>query len=939
MEKSMRQLLKRVLPALVVLLPAALVAQDMNSPIPFDPNVRTGKLPNGMTYYIRHNAKPEKRVELRLAVNAGAMEENDDQQGLAHFNEHMAFNGTKHFQRNDLINFLESAGVKFGADLNAYTSFDETVFMLQVPTDSEKILSNAMLVLEDWAHNLAFDSVEIDKERGVVISERRLGLGAFERMREKYWPIMFKDSRYALRLPIGKLDILENCKHSTLKQFYLDWYRPDLMAIVVVGDIDVDKMEKKIKEEFSPIPAKVNPRPRIDYPVPDTKDLLVCEATDKEMPYNMIQIIYKHDKVYTKTLADYKKAIALNLYNAMLNNRLKELQQQANPPFLFSYVNIGAEVRTKDAYTSFGIVPSGGVTHGVEVLLEQNEKVKRFGFTATELDRTKKDIMRQLETQLAEMDKTESKEYVQEYVSNFLEQEPSPGIKYDYDFFKKYMPDVTLDDVNSVAKNYITDNGKNAVIVIQAPQKDSATLPSEDTIRKIFNGIQNMKLTAYVDKVSDKPLMATKPTPGKVVSEKQIKEFGVTEWTLSNGVKVVLKPTDFKNDEVVFDAYRWGGTSLVSDKDFESAAKAGDIENVSGIGEFGPTQLDKMLTGKVVEVRPTLGELSEGFTGSFSPKDMETAFQLVNLYYTSPRKDDTAYQAFMDQQRGFIQNQSVEPNVAFGDTVGVTMSQYHFRRRPVTEAILGEVNENAAFEAYKQAFSDGNGFTFFFVGNFTLDQIKPFVETYLGGLPSKSPTPMWKDQNITRPTGTLTKTVYRGKEPKSTVAMIYTGPFEFNRKNRLGLEALSQLLSIKLREQLREEMSGVYGVFAQGSPSHYPKQQYQFTVYFGCAPERVDELTNAALKEIDSVRHFGASDINLNKIKETLKRQRQVDLKDNKFWLTTLTQNDMNNENLLDLQNFDKDVDAISSDYLKALANQYLDGKNYAKFMLMPEKQ
>jgi zinc protease len=913
-------------------------AQSTDQTIPMDPLVRTGKLPNGMTYYIRKNVKPEKRAELRLAVNAGAMEENDDQQGLAHLTEHMAFNGTKHFQKNDLINFLESSGVKFGADLNAYTSFDETVYMLQVPTDSEQVFKKAFLVLEDWAHNLSYDSIEIDKERGVVISERRLGLGAFERMREKYWPVMFKDSRYALRLPIGKLDILENCKHSTLKQFYADWYRPELMAIVAVGDFDVDKVEKMIKDEFSPIPVKPNPRPRVDYPVPDTKDLLIAEATDKEMPYNMIQLIYKHDKVSTTTLADLKRDYTFQLYSSLLNNRLKELDQQPNPPFLAAFLNIGDIVRTKDAYTAFGIVGSGGVKRGLETLLIENERVKRFGFTSTELERGKKEMMRQFETQLQEKDKTESKSYVQEYVSNFLQKDPTPGIQYEYEFAKKHLGEITLDEVNKVAKDWITDKGQNAVIVIQAPQKDSATLPSEDTIRGLFNTVQGMKLIAYEDKVSNKPLMAVKPAPSKIVSEKQIKELGITEWTFANGVKVVLKPTDFKNDEVLFNAYRWGGTSLVTDKDYMSATMAAAIEDQSGLGEFNDIALSKLLSGKVVEVSPTMGELSQGFNGKFSPKDMETAFQLINLYFTSPRKDDTAFQSLMSQEKGFIQNQNVDPENAFRDTVSVTMSQYNFRRRPTTLATLGEVDENKAYDIYKNAFSDANGFTFFFVGSFKPEEIKPLVEMYIGSLPSKNPAPMWKDVGITKPKGVITKTVVRGKEPKSTVELLFTGSFEYNRKNRLQLEALSQLLSIKLREQLREEMSGVYGVFSRGIPTHFPKPEYQFIVYFGCAPERVDELTNAALKEIDSVKNFGANEVNLHKIKETFKRQREVDLKDNKFWLSAISQNYQNGEDILELQNFDKEVDAISSDILKSLANQYLGMTNYAKFILTPEK-
>jgi zinc protease len=911
---------------------------ELNKPIPNDSAIRMGKLPNGMTYYIKRNVKPEKRVELRLAVNAGSVLENDDQQGLAHFTEHMAFNGTKNFQKNDLINFLELSGVKFGADLNAYTSFDQTVYMIQIPTDSEKILQKGFQILEDWAHNLSFDSVEIDKERGVVISERRLGLGAFQRMQSQYWPILFKDSRYAERIPIGKLDILENCKHATLKQFYLDWYRPELMAVIVIGDIDVDNIEKLIKEKFSKIPTNPNPRPRTFYPVPDSKGLIIAKATDKEDPYNIIELIYKHSKQHSTTLNDLRRDMISELFTGMLNNRLQELQKKAEPPFIFSSTNIGELVRTKDAFTSFALVKSMGIEKGIDALITESERVKRFGFTSTELERQKKEMMSKMEQLVKEQNKTESKEYIDDYVNAYLENEPLPSVNFMYSFYKKYLDGIGLDDVNTVAKNWITNNGENAVIVIQSPSKDSASMPLDDTIRHIFESIQKKELKPYEDKVSNKPLMAVKPSPGKVISEKEVKELEVTEWTLSNGVKVVLKPTDFKNDEIVFSAYQWGGTSLYPDKDYMSASVAASIADEAGIGEFNSTSLEKMLAGKIVSVSPTLGELSEGFSGNCAPADLETALQLTNLYFTNPRKDDTAFMAFMGQEKGFIENRSVDPNNAFNDTVGVTMSEYHYRHRPYTMNILNEIDENRAFEIYKERFSNANGFTFFFVGNFKLSEMKPLIELYLGSLPSKNTTPMWKDVGVNTPKGLINKTVYRGKEPKATVQLIYSGPYEYSRKNRLDMYALSSLLSIKLREQLREEMSGVYGVGAFGNGSHYPKQEYKFIIYFGCAPERVEELISATMKEIDSVKNFGAGPINLQKIKETMKRQHEVDVKDNKYWLSSLSQYYQNNENILDILAFDKYVEGLTNDDFKRLANLYLNMTNYAKFVLMPGK-
>jgi zinc protease len=913
-------------------------AQNLSQPIPMDDSIRTGVLPNGMTYYIRRNHKPENRAELRLAVNVGSMEENDDQQGLAHFNEHMAFDGTQHFKKNEIIDFLEKSGVKFGADLNAYTSFDETVYKIQVPTDSQAIFNKAIQILDDWTYNLEYDSVKIEKERGVVISERRLGLGAFQRMEDKYWPILFKDSRYAERIPIGKLDVLQNCKHATLEQFRLDWYRPELMAVIVVGDFDVNKVEKMVIETFSKTPVKPNARPLVPYPVPDNKELLIAKTTDKEMPYNFIEITVKHDKEHERTLDDMRRDMIHQLFSTMLNDRLQELQKQTPSPFSFAQTDIGELVRTKDAFNAFALVKSGGVDTGLEVLLTAIEKVKRFGFTPTEFDRAKEDLMRQEESQFKEKDKTESKNYVEQYVDAYLEKEPVPGIEFEYAFYKKNIDGIKIDEVNQVAKDWITDNGQNTVIVIQSPQKDSASLPTDAAIKAVYTKVKSEDLKPYVDKTSNKPLMAVMPTAGKVTEEKQIKDLGITEWKLSNGIKVVLKPTDFKNDEVVFNAYRWGGNSLYPDNENISATFSANIEDQAGIGAFNSTTLDKMLQGKIVEVSPQLNELSEGFNGKFSPQDIETAMQLINLYFTQPRKDDTAYGAFMDQMKSFIQNRSDDPSSIFQDTIQTVMSQHSYRRRPMSLNVLNEADENTAFNIYKERFSDAGDFTFFFVGSFTLEQIKPLVELYLASLTVKNEPHSYKDLGIKTPTGVINKTVYKGTEPKSSVQIVFTGPAQYSIKDQRNMQALSNVLDIMLRMQLRQQMSGVYGVYAAGNITHYPKQEYKYTIAFGCDPKMVDTLTKAAFLEIDSLKRFGASDVNLRKIKESFHRERESALKENSFWLNAVSQGYKDNTDVMAILTFDAWVDSLTSDDIKHLANQYFNMSNYAKFILMPEK-
>ncbi|MBI2268768.1 MAG: insulinase family protein [Bacteroidetes bacterium] len=936
----MKKYLLCVLTALVYTF--SLTAQsnpDLTSQIPMDSTVRTGKLSNGLKYYIKKNGKPEKRAELRLAVNAGSNYENDDQQGLAHFVEHMAFNGTKNFKKNELVNYLESIGTKFGAHLNAYTSFEETVYMLQLPTDSEKIFAKGFQVLEDWAHNLSFEDAEIEKERGVVISERRSGLGAQERMNQKTWPIVFKGSRYADRLPIGKLEVLEKCKHETLKQFYYDWYRPDLMAVIAVGDFDMDKVEKMIKDHFSGIPAKENPRPTQKFEVPDNEQLLIAKASDKESQYTIIEFGYKLPKESSATLQDMRRGLSYKLFNNMMNERLNELTQLADPPFSFANIGYGPSLaRTRSEYGGFAVVKEKGIERGLETLLTENERVKLYGFTESELERQKLSLMRNMEKQYNERDKTESRNLVNNLVSNFLKDEPAPSIEFKYRFYKKYLKGITLADINELARKWSTDEGKNMVITIMGPEKPDVIIPSDERIKTIMANVLKTSLKPYEDKTSDKPLMSAKPVPGKIGSEKQIKELNLTELELSNGVKVILKPTDFKNDEIVFTAYSPGGFSLYDEKDHMSAAYAASLIDESGISEFDNITLNKMLTGKIISVGPYIGDTREGLEGSCSPTDFETTLQLINLYFTAPRKDETGFAAVIEREKSFLENRQSDPESAFRDTINVTMWQYHFRRRPLTLQTLKEIDLNKSFDIYKDRFADAADFTFFFIGNFKTEEIKPMLETYLGSLPSKGRKENWKDMNIRYPKGVIQKTVKRGIEPKSAVQLQYTGSFEYNRQNRLVFNALNKLLDIKLREAIREEKGGTYGVSVYGRPSHYPIQDYSLTIYFGCDPKNVNDLTKTALDVLENIKKNSAEEKDMIKIKETLRREYEVNFKENRFWLNAISNYYFDNENPVDILSVPKMAESLTSDDLKKAANMYLDQKNYAKFVLMPEK-
>ncbi len=908
---------------------------DLNAPLPINPNIRMGKLPNGMTYYIMRNTKPEHRAEFRLAVNVGSTQENDDQQGLAHFTEHMAFNGSAHFQKNDLVDYIESIGSKFGADLNAYTSFDETVYMLQVPTDSVQIIDKAFLIYEDWAHNLSFDPTEIDKERGVVTEEWRLGQGANERMRRQYWPTMFKDSRYAVRLPIGKKDILQNCKYETLSSFYHEWYRPENMAFIVIGDINVDEMEAKIKKQFTF--KNTNPtRTLQSFPVPDTHGVIVSKATDKEATNTVIQILYKLPKEAVKTVGDFRKDLIADVYNTMLGARMRELTQQENPPFVFGNTSYSGLVRTKNAYRSFAVVKDGGIERGIETLVTENQRVKKYGFTTTELERIKKEMIRNVETQYNEKDKTDSKNFTRAIVANFLDAEPIPGIAYEYEFYKKQLPSITIEEVNALAKKWIHED--DAMVVITGPEKGAATMPTDDKVKEILKNVMTKDIKPYEDKVSDSPLLANKPTAGKVVDVKETKEMGITTWKLSNGATIILKPTDFKNDEIIFTGFSMGGTSLVADKDYLNASECATIIDNGGIGSFDAVQLQKQLAGKVANVNPYIDDAKQGFTGHCAPSDMEMMFQLVYLYFTNLNKSKTDFQAYIEREKGLLQNRSSSPDAAFQDTIKVTMGQYNLRSNPMTEKQLAEINMDRVFEIFQERFADANGFTFTFVGNFKPETIKPMIELYIGGIPMKANKGVekCKDLGLNPPKGKIEKTIRRGIEPKSSVSIKLTNKFVYNRKNRNDLNLLMRLVSIKLREQMREEKSGVYGVRATPSMSHYPTQSYELNFGWGCAPENVEILIKTMWEEIEKIKATGCNDKDMLKIKETALRERETYLKENRFWLGAINNSAFDGENILELNDYTAYVNGLKSDDFKRLANQYLTKENMAQFTLIP---
>ncbi|MCB0666038.1 MAG: insulinase family protein [Saprospiraceae bacterium] len=907
-------------------------------PIPMDPRVRMGKLANGMHYYIQQNQKPENRAELRLAVAAGSINEDDDQLGLAHFVEHMAFNGTKNFEKSELVDYLQSVGTKFGPDLNAYTSFDETVYMLQVRTDSQDLFDKGMLILEDWAHAVTFEDEEIDKERGVVESELRSGLSADERMRNEYLPVIFYNSKYANRIPIGTREIINGAPYETLRRFYQDWYRPDLMAVVVVGDIDPDAVEASIKERFSQLENPEDPREREKFGFPDHDETLVSITSDKEATFTTARVMYKHDHKPVNDLGDYRRSIVQSLYNRMLNNRLDELRRKAEPPFLFGYSGYGREVGDLDSYTAYVSTGEGEVMKGLEAVLRENRRVNLHGFTATELERTKIEMLSELETTAKEEDKMESGSLSMRYVYHFLNNNPVPSPTQRWQLGQALLPTIELEEINRIADEWITD-GSNRVIVVTGPEKEGVPLPTKEEIFALVDKVEEEDIEAYVDEVSSVPLLEEMPKGGSVAEVKKIDAVGITEWNLSNGVKVVLKPTDFQNDEISFTAFSPGGTSIYPDDTYRSASMASYIISQSGIADFNLVQLEKMLAGKQVQVGPYISELEEGLQGFSTIKDLESMFQLIYLYFTDPRRDEETFTSLITRQKQILQNIHVNPNYYFQDKVNEIKYKGHLRRGIPTTEEMDEVSLDQVEEVYRDRFADASDFTFVIVGNFTPESIQPLVEKYLGGLPSIKRNETWKDVHADITPGKITDRFSYGQAPKAQVQMTWSGDFDWDDKlARYHFGSMLDVLRNKLRESMREDQGGVYGVGISGSPSKFPKENYSVIVSFNAEPDQVDTLIATAKKDIMHVMEEGPTEEDLVKVREVQRQERIKNLKENSFWVNSLKayyHYDLDPEQLL-LENYEPYVKALSPEDVQEMAKKVFGTDNFIEIVMMP---
>ncbi len=905
--------------------------------LPLDPEVVTGTLPNGMKYFIRQNAKPENRMELRLAVNAGSIQEDDDQKGLAHFLEHMAFNGSKNFKENDLIHYVEGIGVQFGPHLNAYTSFDETVYMLQVPTDKKGIIDTALLIMEDWANGLTLPAEEITKEKGVVLSEWRNSLGPMQRMQNEFFPVLFHNSRYPDRLPIGDTATITGANRELLGRFYQDWYRPDLMAVILVGDFDPKEMEQEVIRRFSSLKKVESPRKKEVYPIPPHPETLVKIVTDKEAPYTQAIIFEKHPPMNNNTVVGYRDYLKQQIINTMLNERFKEILQNPAPPFFMAISNYSRQLRNLDAFVNLAIGTSDKVEDMIRTLYEEQYRAYRYGFTQGEFDRALAQIHSEFETALREKDKTESSVYANEYVEYYLEGQTAPGIEIENQLLQVFAPTLKVSEINADIQKLITQN--NSVVIITAPERDKGILPSKEKILEIKKEVEQSELDPVEEVEIAANLLPSEPQAGKVIKTEDDEKNQVQKWTLSNGVEVYIKSTDFQNDEILVEAFSKGGTSLYSDEDFYSISNAAPLVGESGYGEFDAISLSRALSGKNVRSAPFILELEEGISATSTPKDFETLLQLIYLNFTAPRKDENAYASYVTKNKSLYSNLLSNPSIYFQKLIVETMYPDNIRRSFPKAEDFDKIDLNKAVKFYSERFANAADFKFVIVGNADEVELKQLVEKYIASLPSQpGEKENWKDSGVHIAKGKVNKTVQMGTAPKTNVIFTYSGTQEWSKDKELLLNVLISVTDIKLREKLREDKGGVYGVGVQSQFKREPSPEYFALITYNVDPPNADDIEKEAMEVIELIKKNGSDETTLNKVKETIKRKRETNLKENSYWTKVIKESANYNEPIEDSDSFIKALDSITNKEIIQAAQTYFSGDNFIRIVMNPEE-
>ncbi len=927
--------------------PAPVAELTPDSVLPLDPVVTHGTLTNGMTYYIRHNEEPKNRVQLMMVVHAGSVLEEESERGLAHFVEHMAFNGTERFEKQQIVDYLESIGVNFGPDLNASTGFDTTTYFIEVPTDDAEGLETAFQILSDWAYAISFDPEEVDKERGVVIEEWRTRLGYGDRFLNHWIPLVFGASRYTDRLPIGLLEVLENATADDLRGFYERWYRPNLMAVVVVGDIDVAEMEAAVKRHFAPQPegeamqarAAIQPpteRPR--YEVPSHAEPRVTVFADPEATSTSTFIVRTIPSGYGVTLSAYRDILIERLSFMMFNARLFELSRTPSPPYLGANSYRSGLADTADIVV-FGVgTEKDGVETGLNAMLEELQRVRQHGFTASELDREKANLLSQMESYYERRGQLESRALAQEYVEHFLSATVAPGVEMEWELTQFLLPQITLNEVDALMA-FWTEPG-NTVLLVTGPEDIGSGAKDElkAAVAQQLAAAHTLEVAGYEDEAAGQTLLADIPAAGSITEEQQIDSIDAVRWTLSNGITVFAKQTDFNNDQVLFRSFSPGGTSLVSDEDYISATHAASLVAGSGAGPHDQVALEKLLAGKRVGVSPFIASQFEGFAGSASPQDLETLFQLITLYATDPQIDPVYFETYVDRLRDSAENRLLDPDTLFFDEVRRILFQDHYRRRPLTVELLGELDMERALSIYGDRFADLGDSTFVFVGAFDWDALRSLTETYLASLPASGRAEEWRDPNIDPPATLEEHAVYFGIEPRSTTILIFAGDFDWSLEESLTVSLMGRILDTRLREEIREELGGTYGVSVSASTSSIPDSEYQVYAYFGSDPERVEELFAAIQRELNWLIDGGEQKY-LDTAKELLRSSREEQVEENSFWLNQMRAVLQRGQDFDVINQFEERLDAVTLEQVAAAAERYLTLDRYIRVVLYPKEE
>lgn len=892
--------------------------------LPLDAEVRRGVLDNGLTYYIRNNKEPLERASFYMIQNVGALLENDEQNGLAHFLEHMAFNGTQNFEGKGILNTLEKHGIAFGRNINAYTSMDETVyFMKDVPTSNTDLLDTCLLVLHDWSDYLLLTEEEIDLERGVIMEEWRTRRTASRRMRNLWFPVVFKGSKYAERDVIGDTVVIKYHKPETLRKFYHDWYRTDLQAIAIVGDFDIDRMEAKVKELFSEIKPVENPEKRNNFEVPEHEETYFVVATDKEASQSNVSmfILSKNNDCQEKTFEDLRNGYIRTLHNNMMRSRISELLQKGTPPFILGSISIADFIRGYDAYNISVTANPNEEAKAFEAILTEVERFVRFGFTESELERAKSNFLTGLESQYKQRDKINNETYANQCRGHYLTKSPMPGFSVEYEFATAIVPTITVEDITNESKKWILK--ENRSIVITGPSEGVTHLTKEEAFA-IINSVENRDIEPYKDIDIAKSLVDSELTGSKVIKTTELKDFDAVEWILSNNAKVIYRHADFEKDNVSMEALSFGGTSLWDDSYVPSLELASSFAKNYGVGSFSNVALQKMLAGKKVSMSPVIGGLSEGLKGSSSPKDFETMLQLAYLYFEHPRFDVEAHDALIARNMSMITNLQKDPRKIMSDSLSFILDNYHPRTRILDSSYIESITIENVEKIYRDRIKDAGDFTFFIVGNIDQDTVKNLVEKYIGSLTDDSRTETWVDRGVRMPDGVVKKRIKLPMTtPLANVNICISNDNKFSAWDNLAMRIFKDILRLRYTEKVREEEGGTYGVNVSGSLSKLPVEEARLNIRFDCDPDRTDKLTSIVYGEIDKIIAEGPTEVDFYKTIKNIKKDRAQSREHNSFWMNSLYNYYYYGVNFADSVNYEDILDKMKPSDIQNFAKKF----------------